>query len=892
MKTWISVTCVAAAAFLGLFGAPCAQPATAMDQAPNSGPGQTSPTVVQDPSSDWLSAAVRADDFRETVTEFRTTVPHAPDGRSSGALASVPNRQPAGALTGKTVFTMAGHGWTYNHEYGLWYTQRPLRLGMVEDLGNADQMHLFAHLLWNAGATVVPLRPVDHQPIERVMDNTDPSTVFEGAWADSQSTVCHGAAGDRVPYRFAVASLAESAVARFRPYIPVSGDYPVYAWARDGADRVKQLYRVVHSGGATEVLVNHRRVGKGWVWLGTFPFERGRKGGVDVSNRVTDPYEADGGHVVVADAVRFGNGQGDVNRDGGISGFLREDEGDCYWVERSLGPVADMRIYRVPGDDGAATVGTPPKAAAYMNREADGGFFDRVLVSFHSNALRGQSRGVAGLYNQSPAQRPDYQEELAQSIGARLEDQFCSAPAFREPRFARRARVTYNGINFGELRRDYLRNEMCATIIEVAFHDNESDVRFLLDPRSRMDAARATLSGLLNWHAKVDGASPPMILMPAPPEAVAAVVRKDGGIRVSWRPGKVDKFSGTAPEEYRVAASSDGFGYSPAATTAKTFCDLPPPATSQPLSLRVTAFNAGGESLASETMTVLGPLETLTTGTAMSGFRAPSSAKRDCLIVTAYTSLDPEMNPLYTAAAGFGSALAPGGTAQRVRPLAVNPRNQSVRAARALASASRAFDCASLDALHEGAVRLDDYRVVVWLAGRQRPEDGILTTASQALLQRHTKRGGHLFLSGARVAESLDRPTTAPVPTKGDRRFLREVLHAEYLTTASRDTLAAAGVEVDECAPDSYNPVPVDWVKPARDAATSTAVALHPDGGGWLAAAPAKGRAQGGRVVYSTVPFETVAGEPARSAFMREVLRFLSQGEADAVPRNARRQTR
>ena len=522
-----------------------AQPATTVTATRARTQEQTSPTARVGAGRDWIATVVRADDFRETVSEFHTEKPYSPATHTTG---TVVGRQPSGSLTGKVIFAMAGHGWTYNYDYGLWYTQRGLRLGMVEDLGNADQMHIFAHLLWNAGATVVPMRPVDHQPIERVLDNSDPFVEFEGAWADSQSAVHHGRRGDRVPYRFATASLSESAVARFSPYIPVAGEYPVYAWGRDGSDRVNQLYRVVHSGGATEVRVNHRRVGKGWVWLGTFPFDRGRGGCVEVSNRVTDPYEADGNHVVVADAVRFGNGQGDVNRGGGISGKLREDEGDCYWVERSLGFSADPRIFRVPGDDGAATVGTPPKAAAFMNRETEGGYFDRALISFHSNALRGQSRGVAGLFNQSPAQRPDYQEELARSLGARLEDQFCSAPAFREPAFARRARVTYNGINFGELRRDYVNNEMCASIIEVAFHDNEKDVRFLLDPQSRIDAARATLRGLIEWFAAVDASSKPMMLMPSPPESLAAVALPDGRIRVTWKAGPGERVFGCGGE--------------------------------------------------------------------------------------------------------------------------------------------------------------------------------------------------------------------------------------------------------------------------------------------------------------------------------------------------------
>src|SRR5690606_32508840 len=116
-----------------------------------------------------------------------------------------------------------------------------------------------------------------------------------------------------------------------------------------------------------------------------------------------------GKHVVVADAVRFGNGKGDVPRPGGISGFDREDEGDNYWIEHSLGANADRRIFDV-GRDGHSTISSPPKAAAHINRETFGSYLDRVLISFHSNAATGRARGTVALFNASPHRRPSYQE--------------------------------------------------------------------------------------------------------------------------------------------------------------------------------------------------------------------------------------------------------------------------------------------------------------------------------------------------------------------------------------------------------------------------------------------------------------------------------------------------
>src|SRR5262245_47306263 len=66
--------------------------------------------------------------------------------------------QMAGTLSGRIVFTSAGHGWTYDNWADVWSTQRGDNNEIVEDYGNLDQMNLFVDYCFNAGGTVVPLR--------------------------------------------------------------------------------------------------------------------------------------------------------------------------------------------------------------------------------------------------------------------------------------------------------------------------------------------------------------------------------------------------------------------------------------------------------------------------------------------------------------------------------------------------------------------------------------------------------------------------------------------------------------------------------------------------------------------------------------------------------------
>ena len=118
--------------------------------------------------------------------------------------------QPDGGIEGKIVYLNGGHGnKAANTANGAWSWQRPRLLGMIEDLGNQDQMSFLAGYLFRAGATVVPMRPIGYQPNEVVLDNVDVGVTFSGGWSDSSSTIYFGDAGE-TPYRDATTSATET----------------------------------------------------------------------------------------------------------------------------------------------------------------------------------------------------------------------------------------------------------------------------------------------------------------------------------------------------------------------------------------------------------------------------------------------------------------------------------------------------------------------------------------------------------------------------------------------------------------------------------------------------------------------------------------------------------
>src|ERR1019366_8266184 len=72
------------------------------------------------------------------------------------------------------------------------------------------------------------------------------------------------------------------------------------------------------------------------------------------------------GSIVVADAIRFGNGMGSIDRGGGVSGYPREDESCRYWIQSNLGQGQSTSLYETSGTDEQDSWSAPPRMSAEM----------------------------------------------------------------------------------------------------------------------------------------------------------------------------------------------------------------------------------------------------------------------------------------------------------------------------------------------------------------------------------------------------------------------------------------------------------------------------------------------------------------------------------------------
>lgn len=454
---------------------------------------------------------------------FETLEPRWP---MAGVPGLVPiGEQPSGSLDGKIVYTSGGHGWQWNDNLGRWATDRGNLLSLVEDFGNQDQMSYYADYLLRAGATVVPMRPVGRQANEVVLDNDSPGVTWSGAWSNSTAGTRwydedYGAVLDAVKYRFAsVNSTSETAVATYTPNIPAAGFYPVYAWASMGTNRTDQLYRIHHSGGETQVTIDHRQVGNGWVYLGTYHFDSGSSpsdGSVQISNK-----SSGGGSVVIADSIRFGNGMGDLPwgangiGTGNVSGYPREDEDSLVWLWRGVGQSSSFSS--PSAIIGNSNVSAPILMANEMNANSNA-YGTSVYVSFHSNATTGNpdtatSRGAIGLISASDP-TPN-QSSLAASMGRQLNEDMRALDGRFEHDWSTRTSNTLAGA-FGEITNARAGGEFDATIIEVAFHDNTQDAEMLRDPKVRDQLARSAYEATLEHFYNFSGttAQPANVTLP------------------------------------------------------------------------------------------------------------------------------------------------------------------------------------------------------------------------------------------------------------------------------------------------------------------------------------------------------------------------------------------
>ncbi|MHC4391331.1 MAG: golvesin C-terminal-like domain-containing protein, partial [Planctomycetota bacterium] len=523
---------------------------------------------------------------------------------STGAFADPKERPSTGALNGRRIFVSAGHGKHWKDATGTFSFDRGLTHGVREDISNAQTcIDFLIPMLIDAGAEVVTGRERSYQTNEVIVDNDSngsPDYVESGAWNNGSAPGYRTSTQDGFglgTYRHAsTVTGAPTAIARFAPNIPEAGRYPVYiAWTANSNRPADTLVKVNHAGGTTQVRLDQRSQGSRWFFCGSFFFDAGRQGSVEVTNSA-----GQAGKAVIADAVRFGSGMGSIIDNGRTSGIPRWQEHGRYKALYSGGGHLSSFSH----------LRTVPEFANWW------GGHDAYIM-WHSNAGGGKGT-VSFYYDSSHALSPE-SRRLAESVhrgviaDAKHHDSNWTDRGFRNQL-----------ANWTEM--FYTIAHRPVMLCEVAFHDHVDDAEDLRDPKFRRAAARGAVKGFIRYFNGANSSVPPV-----PPTGVQVVNVGGGIMRVTWNSAQdpVDS-TAAAPTGARVYLSLNGRGFDDgwAVTSGQSF-DVSGVQPGEILSVKVTQTNAGGESRPSEVLCARRPV----------GGNAP-----EFLIVNGFDRLDERVN--------------------------------------------------------------------------------------------------------------------------------------------------------------------------------------------------------------------------------------------------------
>ncbi len=526
---------------------------------------QIDKTALSTPGLNHVEILVqRADgstvDLRTALGETR--LPSAPAAPAAGAAVQS-LVAPFGALAGKRIAVSPGHGYYWHSTLG-WTTQRGVIDGLIEDIHTAEICNQYLiPFLQNLGADVVMCREHGEVDVDGLADNDNgaPAYIETGVWSLSTSSGYNGGT-----FRFASTNpAAETATATWTIPVAKEGLYPVFVWYRAGTNRCPTTnYRIEHTGGVANVVVDQRLDNLTWAHLGNFWFAPATGARITLSN------QSSGGGVVIADTVRLGGGLGSLVRGGTTSNQLRWKECARYWTQFAGAP-STVWDSSSTGQDSDDDVTARPRFAEWRTADA--------FVSLHTNAGGGTGTDTF-IYNGGATAGS---AQLSQAVHTQIVGDL---QAFWNPSWVDRGQKT---ANFGEVR---LLSTMPGILVELAFHDTPGslDHTSLHDPEFRYLAARAYARGVLRYFA------PLAAFPPEPPPALRVVQDGARGLRVAW-----DAAPGAT--SYLVETSLDGKGFTTAATVTTTNWSTGPLPHHSLRSFRVRAANATGRSFPTEVLT-------------------------------------------------------------------------------------------------------------------------------------------------------------------------------------------------------------------------------------------------------------------------------------------------
>ncbi len=238
-------------------------------------------------------------------------------------------------LENANIVLWNSHGWYYESKLDRWEWQHARLFTTLEDiLPTSLVVPFIAPMLENAGANIFITRERDWQINEVIADNDASTGKSKFRKPKNRTDKTEGFAIGNPPYDyenpFHLGTLEnfeggnKENVVEYISDFAVAGDYAVYVsyGKRDG----KVTYRVHHSCGINDFVVDQSMGFGTWIYLGKFNFENGRNknnGKVELITPKNSQFQCS------ADTVRLGSGLGQIVDD--INAIY-----GCNWTRRGM----------------------------------------------------------------------------------------------------------------------------------------------------------------------------------------------------------------------------------------------------------------------------------------------------------------------------------------------------------------------------------------------------------------------------------------------------------------------------------------------------------------------------------------------------------------------------
>jgi hypothetical protein len=675
-------------------------------------------------------------------------------------------------------------------------------------------------------------------------------------------------------------------LATYQPYFQKAGRYAVYVSYQTLENSIPDaLYTVWHKGERTQFHVNQQMGGGTWVYLGTFDFDAG----YSEFNRVTVSNQSSEKGIVTTDAIRFGGGMGNIERDGQTSQLPRALEGARYWAQWAGMPYT---VYSSKGgtNDYADDINV---RSLTTNRLGGGSCYMPTIeglkvpielsLAFHSDA--GYAKDGEGLIGSLSICTTNHHEgKLNAGISRMASRDLADALLSNETldlkhKYGQWNRRELFDRNYSEARLP----EVPSAILEMLSHQNFPDMRYGQDPNFRFTLARSIYKTILRYVNDQHGR--PFVVTPLAPDHFHVELKK-GVACLSWDAVNDLQEPTAKPTGYVVYtaigdADFDNGTYVRGKTEHEV--ELEPGLLYH---FKVAAVNRGGESFTTEVLSACSMPNANKTVMIVNGFhRVSSPAIRNTPAEQGF-DLDEDPGVTYGPTLGWSGrqinfdrkqmGVEDGGLGNSGEELtgmliAGNDFNYVMTHAKAIASAKQynIVSCSS-ETVETGKVNLIGYDAVDLLLGLERHDGHSLkayktfTSHMQDALKRYTTHGGALLVSGAYVGTDMTQDA--------DRQFLQNVLKSTWggRSQTKDNKVKGLGTEMTywkALNEEHYAATSADILQPVKPAFTAMQYA-----DGYGAAIAYRSNC---RLFVMRFPFECIEGEHKQASVMRGILNYL-----------------